>query len=861
MKNIKILYIALISLFAGVLISCTNDYEPGAPVSGPQVFFPNDNTNNSVIGFQERSGRGEHRITLKRAVTEGELYVYVMTEPADDNDIDSKRLKETNAIQFTEDVIFEDGEDSAELVITVPDLTKLDEKLTYSYTLVIAEPMITTPYGLSEWTVDVMFDPWNLVEGGKAKIRAVPALTGFWSVANMQELEVDLYKHKDSEMYKIRNPWTRIFEMAFGVPAEYLTHPTGGLFNFTPADLVFDCTDPNDVSIPKQTAGVNEFANGYGMAYIEAKGGALEDGVITFPKGGIIFAHEKLIAESEGRYKWENFKSNADGMFRLLFPGVKAKDYDLGVEYLGMEVGTNNETAEANVCFSYGVDVASIKYIIVNKDVELQPEEAIQSLLNGTAENILTVDGLVPEDGMTNVKITLENGLYTIVAAPVDANGKLRSREVTYEAFYFAGLGAQPDVTCQLDIDLALVGLAAPEDSATYPDYVSLALTIDGELLKSAAYCFAPTATINKLLEGIKLEGADAENEKKKLERLIEDYGNIIPEEKIIEANSEFSLLSYFGGIDPEYQLAPETEYTVIVRATNSYGRSTIESAKCATTTAPPYTGDLVLGQYRMSYSYASAEQSATFKNIFTLSNVLGNENLYYVTNLGIQDGYSWYATYDSEKNQLVLDGTVKGYKDLGCLFDYLQVPAYQDEHGNITHIMVYWSIDPDNASSVGTDPCIMNVHPETFKVRGLASDLHIPLIDVSGADITSDDVYTYNYFAAGKTSFTLMENTDDSEGDNTGDNSDNSDNSDNTGDSANAQPASTNSHSYKRNIRIPFSSVTVRDIAMGNAFRSISATSYSVVGAEGGFSTVKPISVVKYTPTVDFKNIKAKVH
>ena len=855
MKKIKILYIALISLFAGLFVACTNDYEPGAPVSGPQVFFPNDNTNASVIGFQERSGKGEYKITLKRAVTEGELYVYVMTEPTSDIDIDSKRLKETRAIQFTEDVIFEDGEDSAELVITVPDLTKLDERLTYSYTLVIAEPMITTPYGLKEWTVDVMFDPWNLVEGGKAKVRAVPALTGFWSVANMQDLEFDLYKHKDSEMYKIRNPWTRIFEMAFGVPAEYLSNPMGGLFNFTPADWVFDCTDPTNVTIPKQTTGVNEFANGYGVAYIEAKGGSLEDGIITFPKEGIIFAHEKLIVDNEGRYEWENFKSNADGMFRLLFPGVKAKDYELGVEYLGMEVGTTNEIAEANVCFSYGVDVTGIKYIIVNKDVELQPEEAIQSLLDGTAENILTIDNLVPEDGMTNVKIALENGLYTLVAAPLDVNGKLRSREVAVEAFYFAGLGAQPDVTCKLDIDLALVGLAAPENSAKYPDYVSLALTIDGEMLKSASYCFAPTTDIEKLKEKIQLEGEDAENEEKRLERLLEDYGNIIPQEKILEANSEYSLLSYFGGIDPEYQLSPETEYTAIVRATNAYGRSAIASAKCATTIAPVYTGKVVLGQYRMSYSYASAEQSATFKNVFTLSNVLGNNNLYYVTNLGIQDGYSWYATYDSEKNQLVLDGSVKGYKSLGCLFDYLQVPAYQDAQGNITHIMVYWSINPSNANSVGTDPCIMNVHPETFKVRGLSSDLHIPLIDVSGASVDSDDVYTYNYFAAGKTSFTLLENTDDGSDEEVEDNT-----NDNSGDNTNAQPSSANAHLNKRNVRIPFSSVATRDIAVGNLFKSISATDYSVVGVEKEFSTVKPISVVKYNPTINFRDIKAKV-
>jgi len=53
--------------------------------------------------------------------------------------------------------------------------------------------------------------------------------------------------------------------------------------------------------------------------------------------------------------------------------------------------------------------------------------------------------------------------------------------------------------------------------------------------------------------------------------------------------------------------LTPGASYTLVVEATNNYGKKKLIVCEPFVTDIPPYTGELIIGKYGMSYA-ASAE-------------------------------------------------------------------------------------------------------------------------------------------------------------------------------------------------------------------------------------------------------------
>ena len=855
MKNIKMLFIALLALVAGAFASCVSDpYTPGKPVDGPQVFFPKNNP--TSIGFLEESGKGKFELTLKRVATDKDLWVYVIIEPHDN--MDKESIKEF-AMPTEYEAYFEAGSDTATIEIEVKELANLFADKTYTYNFVI-EDVYSTPYGDKEWRVDFSIDPWLLVKdangnNAKAKLRAGSLLAEFWGVTSLLELEVDLYKHKNSELYKIRNPWASIFEIAFGYSKEILSDPNGGVFTFNNADLVFDCTNPNSVTIEKQSTGVNEFYNKYGVAYIEGRNGSLEDGVITFPKGNMYFCHEKLLELYKDQMTWADFKCDLDGMFRLLFPGVKAKDYDLGVSYDGMEVGLDNEQAYAKFAFAYGVDVAAIKYLIVNGDIEYYSNDiatAVATLEAGTDENICTVENFVKGDNLQNVKLALKHGLYTIVAVPVDENGKVRSKEVAVSPFYFVGLGANPDISCHLEVALTDVGTKDFSQLTTHPDYVSMALVVKGELLKEAQYFFVETSELEQFIKQ-EIEIGAFTTTQEVYDYVLEVSGNTVPTDKILETHNNGEMVSYFGGINPEYQLKPETSYSILFRAKNSYGKETFVTNSFSTSKAPLYTGKVVLGEYEMANTFSYKDennktQTADFKNVFKLSNIVGFNDQFFVTNLGMEDGYSWYAQYDSATKSLILNGTVKTMLPYGNLFNYMQIGLAADEYGNMVACTTYWTIDPENKQSQYNDPLIIEIDETTLQPKGLKTELRLPYIVFSS--MTDYELYGWlGVYEAGKTTIAPYVATEEDK------------NEDNGGNEIDGPVNNDNGNTYRLNknavmkassksLSIPFCSKgVIKALKPYSKQLHNHAISEYAAPAQPKVSFVKPTSVESYTP------------
>ena len=689
MKNLKMLYIALIALVAGAFGACTNEFEPGPQVSGPQVSFAD--TNVTSVEFTGAEGEENQKLILNRVETAEALMVDIIVE------VEKGAEK---FFSFPEIVVFEAGQDTAELLYTV-DHEKFENDKTYKVKLYLLDE-VSTPYGCNEWSVSFALNPWELLKdskgnNAKGKFRGNDLFTALFNIDPSVEIDVNIYEHKSRKgYYKVEDPWALSIALGFGYNS--LEEGLADGLTTTHANFLIDASNPAQVVFAQQVAGVDI---GYGDLVIEsgypkyfdaaAGAGTLSEGIITFPVKGCIFAMPG--------YSSSAYYANNNGMFRIVLPGVEIADYSLAVAYDGMDVAADNKTTTAKFKFTYGADVTGIDYMIVAGNQEAQASTLLSTLVAGTDENILSVENFEVGKGEANVKVGLESGLYTIVAAPADKAGALRTKEALVKSFYFVGMGETVDMTCQFEGVLVLPSEFNPAYTASFPDQTSLFAALIGKDLKSVSYYLNKTSVVATWTDTP--------------EALVAEYGSALPAANVETINSEN------GGVIPFQKLADNTEYTAIFVATNIYGESkTLVLTK--KTAAYEYTGELAIGDYAMYCKFVYGEGADEFMESMNVFNVASNANSatdYLVTSIGIENGAVWHAKYDSAAGTLTLDGTELGYEeDYGNQFGGLY--GYYDS----AKTMAYGLFSYASAESYGNDPLVLTVDPTTKQLSGLAT-------------------------------------------------------------------------------------------------------------------------------------------
>ncbi|MBR4968950.1 MAG: hypothetical protein IKY57_02190 [Alistipes sp.] len=788
MKNLKMLYIALVALVASTLGACTTDFEAGPQASGPQVSFAPENAKS--VDFTGNVAENTQSLTLARVDTKEALTVFVLSEVTKGAE---------SFFTIPETVSFAAGEATTQLVYTV-DQSKFANDTNYTVTFYIEEEF-ATPYGYAEWTVNHALNPWELLKdskgnNAKGKFRGAAAFDGFWSgVENLGvDLDVNIYQHKQLKQYKIEDPWVLAYTLGLGAEKP---EDLSSQFSWTNADLIVDYTDPNNVKIPAQSIGISEDYYGYGEGYIQAEGGTLVEGIITFPVEGIGFAH---LNATGGRL----LPCNTSGMFRIVLPGVELADYSLAVAYEGMDVAADNKTATAKLKFTYGDDVTGVKYLVVNGNVEKNPADALDILVAGTDENILSIEDFVQGGKEANIKAGLETGLYTVVAVPVDKAGALRAKEVAAKSFYFPGLGAPEEHPCEFNAALVLPSTYNPALTASYPDETSLVYMAMGTELANVRTYINKTSTIATWTGTA--------------EELVAAYGSDVSAAVLDKINSENGYAGVYTS------LAPGTEYTMIFVATNDYGETTTKVVSCSTKAIEiNYNGELAIGQYYMNCTVnAGTEQEVSFDNLFEVIPVGDSETEFVVKNFGVNlNGMdiNWLATYDSAAKTLTLSGLEQGYEEYGCQF---AVPyAYVDQAQ--TQALVFFSFATQD--SEGADPCVLTVDETSKQVNGLQNLLFAAqVLDLS----SGSPLATWGYYTNELT--TIAPYTE-------------------------AAPSSVKSNSY---AKLSFSSVVVPV----NKFRSLKASNISLESAAvKSVNSVKPLVVEGYTREVGkFQRAKANI-
>lgn len=705
----KFLLMGIVAV-AGLLSACTSsdDFEPGPKDSGAQVYFPNTIPSEFNVGDDESSVT----IPVRRVVTDAAMTVNILA---------SIEQGQEGILNIPSTVSFEAGSDLANLVITF-DHSKLVDGTEYKASLLLNDEQNLTQYG--NYMIDITIIPWPWEELGTGKYRD-GWLCGLFE-GNLVELDVTIHKHKSQEgVYMVEEMfgWTFMTEF-FGATQSELS----GQFSYTPTNITIDCSDPANVKIAKQYTGITEGVYNYGDFLIEsAAPGTFVNGVITFPGDGIN-------AYMTG-YSSDPLPTNPDGTFRIMLPDAEITDYVLTATYGGMLVNSDNTSASAVIDFTYGADVTGIHYVIAEGDVETSAATLAAQIANGTAENILTIEDFVVGAGSVSIKADLTTpGPYTVVALPLDKENKPLESNAAAASFYFPGMDGGDIPDCDVEAMMGSVSENKPDALEKNPDESSLYFKISGSELKTLHLLAMSTSNIETLVA----QGAS-------YEEIIASYGQDFSSIAVPTINET----GYYENI--WINLNENTSYTMLVQATNIYGRSKVLAVEKSTAAVDTswYTGELAIGKYDMVYQSVEDGETITSSCTFTVNPVKGSENEFTIKDLGLNNTTSWYASYDSATHKFTVSGVEVGYEDLGSRFG--QGWGYYDQAG--TMILGFFSFA--NEQSNGTDPCVFSVDATTGQINQLET-----LLQVLVADAASGKILGYlTQYLPGETVITYAEN------------------------------------------------------------------------------------------------------
>ena len=702
MKNLKMIYSLLIVVVTSLFVACTTDntYTPGEVPEGPQVSFSNLNAEVLEVAGDTDNVKD---IILTRIEAEKALDVYIIADAGE------------NKALFTcpDKVTFAAGEKTALYKITV-DAAKLEENKIYEISLLLADEKQGTPYGDAAFTAKIKLFPWDLVKGADdeetGRFRGGDAFSALFEVETATaEIDVNIYKHKSTKgLYMVKNPWLKMVVPTLGLESEEAATISGG-FTQTVTDLVINCADPTKCYIEKQNMGLAYTGAGDLMIASDyhpesnptGLAGTLEDGVIVFPA-------EAILAGASKYESGKMFPSNLSGTFRVTLPGMVAMEYNLSVDYLGMEVAPNLKDIVTKFNINYGGDVTGLKYYFAEGNVVANPEAAINALIDGTASDIREVEGFTKGNKTMTLNTTIkESGLYTIVMAAVGANGELVKKTVALDSFFYSGVGDTGSHPVELTLTIGdYTAYNTDNENDDTANHNAIGYQLVGKDIKSLQIAALLTSELTEYLA----------KEGNTYEKFFEKKG-IAPFtfEELTAVNSTE------GKKGALLNLESESDYTVVALVTNDYEVTEVFTQTHKTGVAPVYSGEFKVGKYH--WKRVDSKGNITSEAIVDVQSHQGSSTRFVVSNLGYNDGSLWFATYDAEKGTLTLDGTVKGREKEGNLFGKeFGVGKFYDSktQKEVEYKYIYIS----RLESGNNSPLVFNVDKETKAICGQQNKL-----------------------------------------------------------------------------------------------------------------------------------------
>ena len=550
MKAINIRYI-LAAVAVLSFTSCAKEMEPVAqdPADCMGVYFLEEQENAKTHTLEKGVDKTSFKLIVRRSNAEKEedvafKYNSYTLEKTAISDTSYKEVPTPADVFEFSGIYFEEGQYETTIEVDFPNI---ETGKAYHCTLYINDPKYVSSVANNASSISfiVQMFEWEKVEGKGTWRDAVFSDMFAWE-GRYLETEVDVYERKDQKgFYRLNNVYS----------AEYFTRLVEGDEAGKDLDLIeeysayidektyiyLDATDPSKVYFPAQKTGFSDTSMGNIMIasdVTEVFGsasnllyGTLKDGIITFPKNGLLIG-------IGGYY----YFTNSSGKFRFVLPGYEAADYGISLEN-----EETNDSGEVPVTFDLAKDIAKVKYALFEgsvSDIEMASKvKEVQT--SSSAIEFPRETGKATKE-VYNIKPAVEKAktsIYTLVACAYDKDGNYK--EYASIEFGYVKPGDKKDI--EIEFGITVDNRFASED---YTAENSFQYWITGNEITHAMINYYPTSYFKTYEEQIKKE--------------LKMYGSID------SASLKMLNTQEISGIVGNTLLAG-TSYTFVIYAGNAY--------------------------------------------------------------------------------------------------------------------------------------------------------------------------------------------------------------------------------------------------------------------------------------------------
>lgn len=445
MKATLYIRYSIAAALALLLSACVEEQiEKGAPEmeNCMGVYFVEEQENIKTHTLEKGVDETYLDFTVRRANADEEavipyeysVYRLVRNKEEGDTAYVELPLYDMDKFKFDKNITFAKGQRETTVRVSFEGITTGE---TFTCTMSINDPQYVPVYGAnsSSVTFSVQMFEWVKVNGKAVYRDALFSDMFTWEGKYLENTEVEVYRRKDKEhYYRLTGVYTPAYLARLIEGDEAYEANKKGLENTyspyldTDASIYVDATDSEKVYFPVQKTGFSDPA--LGDIYIasdvpEVFGsasnllyGKFKDGVITFPKNGVLFG-------MSGTF----YFSNTSGKFRIVLPGGNAEDHAIE-----LKAGEVNADGEIPVTFTTSKDVKKVKYdIFKGKISDVAMEGSLEKVGTSGKE-------FIPSDRKTEMNITpgegAETGIYTLVACTYGNNGSGYKEYSTAELGY-----------------------------------------------------------------------------------------------------------------------------------------------------------------------------------------------------------------------------------------------------------------------------------------------------------------------------------------------------------------------------------------------------------------------------------------
>lgn len=413
MRNNRYILCLMTTLMSLVALSCApEEVALSGEYDDPDcygVYFPSQNGTGDIQIDPEDPRHFTFKVNRKK--TDGAISVPV------------KIVSEDAEIFTVSELKFEDEQSSSTVTVYFPS-AEMGKK--YACTLLVDDPLYASVYSSMATFINfsVTRVKWNKVLGENGETTGLyrdGVLRDWFSLQNPDyEKSVTIEERDDMPGYY------RIYDV-------YDENFVGTLFNSNVSGLCIsqnytyiDATDPDKVWIPTFKCGLlmsAEYGEMYIGSYVTENSndfdasiasvyGTMKEGVITFPSGAL-----QMKLANMGWYS-----ANASGTHRIIFPGKRAKDYDLF-----LKAGVSDKKGVLPISVDFGQDIVQVKLAVFEGKLTSSDAAAKGALIG---EEDPSVGKLTTLTSRSDVYYTFEEtGNYTVVAAAFDIAGNIHTTD------------------------------------------------------------------------------------------------------------------------------------------------------------------------------------------------------------------------------------------------------------------------------------------------------------------------------------------------------------------------------------------------------------------------------------------------